>query len=91
MINPSAIMKLMSMKSTFENNHPKFAAFLTKVMGQHLTEGTILEISIQRPGEEKICTNMKVTKSDLELIEELKQLRQICCHPPPERGGSLLD
>ena len=66
MINPSAIMKLMSMKSTFENNHPKFAAFLTKVM----------EISIQRPGEEKICTNMKVTKSDLELIEQLKQLNQ---------------
>lgn len=76
MINPSAIMKLMSMKSTFENNHPKFAAFFTKVMGQHLTEGTILEISIQRPGEEKICTNMKVTKSDLELIEQLKQLNQ---------------
>ena len=64
------------MKSTFENNHPRFAAFLTKATGQRLTEGTILEISIQRPGEEKICTNMKVTMSDLELIEQLKQLNQ---------------
>lgn len=74
MMNPSAIMKLMSMKSTFERNHPKFAAFFTNVMGQRLEEGTIIEISVQRPGEEKICTNMKVTASDLEMVEQLKEL-----------------
>jgi len=44
MINPSSIMKLMGMKSKFEANHPKFAAFTQNVLKQGVPEGTIIEI-----------------------------------------------
>lgn len=39
-------------------------------------EGTIIEISVTRPGEEPITTNLKVTQSDLELVEELRVLAE---------------
>ncbi|EKC49575.1 hypothetical protein OBE_14565, partial [human gut metagenome] len=32
-------------------------------------------ITITRPGEEPVSTNLKVQKSDLDLVEELKNLR----------------
>lgn len=44
-------------------------------MGGAITEGTIIEITITRPGEEPVSTNLKVQKSDLDLVEELKNLR----------------
>ena len=74
-MNPAGIMKLMNMRATFKKNHPKFASFLTDVVGRGLEEGTILEITVQRPGEEKICTNMRVTGEDLELIRQLKEMQ----------------
>lgn len=73
-MNPAALMKLMGMKSEFEKNHPKFVAFLQHVLSRPMDAGTILEISIQRPGEEKICTNIRVTESDLAMLEEMKNL-----------------
>ena len=30
MINPGMMMKLMNAKNTFESNHPKFAAFVSR-------------------------------------------------------------
>ena len=36
MINPGMMMKLMNAKNTFESNHPKFAAFVSRFfMGKH--------------------------------------------------------
>lgn len=74
MINPSSIMKLMNMKKKFEENHPKFAAFTQNVLGQGVPEGTIIEITLTRPGQDPIMTNMKVKESDLELLQSLKDL-----------------
>jgi len=74
MLNPSSIMKLMSLKGKFEENHPKFAAFLQNMLSKGLPEGTIIEITLTRPGEEPIMTNMKVKDSDLEMLQELKEI-----------------
>ena len=49
MINPGMMMKLMNAKNTFESNHPKFAAFVSRFfMGGAITEGTI---EVNRPME----------------------------------------
>lgn len=74
MMNPAAIMKLMSAKNQFTNNHPKFAAFLNAVFARGLEEGTIVEITVTRPGEEGMTSNIKIQQSDLELFQELKAL-----------------
>lgn len=73
-MNPASIMKLMSAKSQFERNHPKFMLFIKTVFSRPVEEGTVLEITVTRPGEEPVTANIKVQQSDLDLIAELKEL-----------------
>ena len=74
MMNPASIMKIMNAKNKFTENHPKFVAFLNAVFSRGITEGTLIEITVTRPGEEAITTNMKVKQSDLDLMNELKDI-----------------
>ncbi|MBQ6886863.1 MAG: hypothetical protein IJN54_05065 [Lachnospiraceae bacterium] len=74
MLNPASIMKIMSAKNKFTGNHPKFEAFIRAVLGQGIEEGTIIEITVQKPEKESLTTNIKIQQSDLELMEELKAM-----------------
>ena len=74
MINPASIMKIMNAKNKFAENHPKFVAFLNAVFSAGIVEGTVIEITVTRPGEDPITTNMKVKQSDLDLINELRDI-----------------
>ncbi len=75
MMNPMNLMKIMNAKKTFEENHPKFVAFLNAVfLGGGIPEGTVIEVKVTKPGEETIEANMRVQQSDLQLVEELKGL-----------------
>ena len=74
MMNPADMMKIMSAKSKFDKNHPKFSAFLKAVFSRPIEEGTIIEMTVTRPGEEPITTNLKVLQSDLDLIKELQNI-----------------
>ena len=74
-MNPALLMKIMNARNKFVENHPKFAAFLNAVFSAGNTEETI-EITVTKPGEEPITTNMKVLQSDLDLLDELKNLAQ---------------
>lgn len=73
-MNPAAIMKMMNAKNKFTSNHPKFAAFLKAVFSRGIEEGTIIEITVQRPGEAPVTSNIKIQNSDLELLESLKNI-----------------
>ena len=74
MMNPASMLKIMNAKNKFTENHPKFVSFLNKVFSMGVTEGTVIEITVTRPGEEAITTNMKVLQSDLDLMKELQEL-----------------
>lgn len=75
-MNPAAMFKIMQAKNTFTKNHPKFEAFFKNVMANKIVEGTVIEVSIQRPGEEAITTNIRVQQSDIDLVQSLKELGQ---------------
>ena len=75
-MNPSAILKLMSAKAAFTKNHPKFSAFCKAAFSRPIEPGTIIEISLQRPGEEPMMANIKVQQEDLDLLERLKGLSE---------------
>lgn len=74
-MNPAEMMKVMSAVNTFKGNHPKFIAFFSFVFSSGFPEGTVIEITVTKPGEEPVTSNMKVTQSDLELFESLKNVR----------------
>ena len=74
--NPAALMKLLGAKKQFEHNHPKFVAFLKAAFEGGIKEDTVIEISLQKPGEQKLTTNIKVRQSDLELMELLREMNR---------------
>ena len=73
-MNPASIMKLMGAKAQFSRNHPKFEASLNSVFSRKIEEGTVVEITVTRPGENPLTANIKIQQSDLELLEELKEI-----------------
>ncbi len=74
MINPASVMKLMNLKNRFSETHPKFVAFCSNVLGNGVEEGTVVELTVTKPGERPVTTNIKVRESDIELLNELKGL-----------------
>ena len=74
-MNPAAMMKIMGAMNTFKGNHPKFMSFLNYVFSSGFPEGSVIEITVTKPGEEPVTSNMKVTQSDLELFESLKDMK----------------
>lgn len=73
-MNPQTVMRLMAALGTFRSNHPKFASFAQTMLKRGINEGTVIEITVTRPGEESVTSNMKVTESDLELFRSLKEM-----------------
>lgn len=73
-MNPMTMMKIVAAKNQFTANHPKFAAFIKHVFEKNIEEGTVIEITVQRPGEQPVTSNIKVKESDLELLQSLKEL-----------------
>lgn len=74
MINPMSMMKMMQAKNKFTENHPKFVQFLSAAFSGGIEEDTIIEISVEKPGQNRITSNIKVKQSDLEFLAELKNL-----------------
>ncbi|MBO5260395.1 MAG: hypothetical protein J6B26_08455 [Agathobacter sp.] len=75
MKNPAAMMKIMGAMNKFKSNHPKLINFFQVVFSSGIPEGTVLEITVTKPGQEPMTANMKVLESDLELMEELKNMQ----------------
>ena len=74
-MNISEMMKIKGAWDTFSGNHPQFVKFLNYMSQTKIDEGTVFSISVKQPDTEKeIKTNLKVTESDLELVETLKAM-----------------
>ena len=74
-MNISAIWKLKGAWEKFTTNHPKFPLFLDAIQRKGIQEGTVIAISFTDVEGKTIETNIKVTASDIELYESLKDLR----------------
>ena len=72
--NPANMFKMKKMLAEFENSHPKFVAFFRTVFSRPVEEGTVIEVTITRPGESPITSNIVVKQSDLALFEQLKSM-----------------
>lgn len=72
MVNPAKLLKMKSMWESFKKNHPKFPYFLQAAANEGLKEGNIIEISIKTTEGKVIASNIKLTESDIRMIQELK-------------------
>lgn len=76
MFNPVKLMQLKSMKDQFSKNHPKFTKFLTDASKTALVEGSVIDIQIRTPDNKQLCSNFKIKKEDMELLEAVKSLKK---------------
>lgn len=72
--NPLMLMKLAGIQKRFSKNHPKVAAFFREAIAPGLPEGTVLELTVTKPGEAPVSANMRVTREDLQMAGELGAL-----------------
>lgn len=72
-MNPIAMMRIKSLMEKFRENHPKVPMFLAAA-GGCIEEGSIIEMNIQTAEGKNICTNIRVTADDLELMKALKEM-----------------
>lgn len=71
-INPMQLLKLKGMWDQFTQRHPKFPAFLNAMAHGAVTEGSVIEITVTTADGRRISSNLKVTKEDMELVEEVR-------------------
>ena len=72
--NIDAMIKMRSAWAKFASNHPRFSAFLNEVGRSGAPEGTVIEIHMEYPDGRHLSSNMRVSASDIELIESLRSL-----------------
>lgn len=73
-VNPMDMMKISGMMRKFEENHPKIFSFFTATKDDY-QEGSVIEISVTKPGGEKKTANLRLNADDMEAIEMLKNMR----------------
>lgn len=74
-MNIQAMLQMKKAWDTFTANHPKFPGFLKAAQGT-LREGTIIEFKVTTAEGKTIESNLKLTASDMELMENLRQMQR---------------
>lgn len=72
-MNPMGFMKIKGLVERFKDNHPKVPMFFTAA-SKSIDVDSIIEISITTAGGRSLCTNMKVTADDMELVRQLSEI-----------------
>lgn len=73
-MNPMMLLRLKEAWERFRTNHPKFPMFLNVVSKQALVEGTLIEFSVTTPEGKNYSSNLRLTSSDMELVEQIKKM-----------------
>lgn len=75
-MNPMALLQFQEAWNKFKTNHPKFPLFMSAVAKEGIRENTVIEVSVTTPEGKSYHANVKLTPSDMELIELLKSLNK---------------
>lgn len=70
-MNPFAMLGIIS---RLESAHPKAAAFVRNELMTGLPEGTIIEMTVTKPGAEPKTTNIRLTQEDLDALNQMKNM-----------------
>lgn len=73
-MNPMALIKIKGLMDRFKSNHPKIPMFLTAA-SKCIDEGSIIEVNITTSTGKTLCTNMKVTAEDLDMVRQISDIK----------------
>ena len=66
--NPMKLMELKNLRDRFAQNHPKFVKFMGDLASSQI------EVTVKKPDGRTMVSNIKVTASDLEMLQAIKQM-----------------
>ena len=72
-MNPAELLRLKSDLKTFENDHPKFPAFVRYCGDRGLREGTVVEIVLRQPDGAATKANMRLNEHDVKTLQRLRK------------------
>ena len=72
----AAILKCAGLIKNFEAVHPKVASNVHQFVSTGIPEGSVIEITITKPGEHPVTTNFRVLQDDVEMVEALKNMQK---------------
>ncbi len=75
MMNFESIFKVMQAKDTFMRNHPKMERFIGNVQAKGFCENQEIAVAVRYPDGTEYKTGIRVTQSDLELLNALKNIK----------------
>lgn len=73
MLNPFALKKVWDSKDEFTGNHPEFFSLVRKTFAGDIEVGTEIELVVKKPGKEAEAVHMKLDRSDLKFIANVKK------------------
>lgn len=76
-MNPAVLFKIQGAWKVFAQNHPKFPLFLQAVQTTPITSGSVVDVKITNAEGKVLQTNVRLTESDMELIQTLKELTKM--------------
>ncbi|SFG51747.1 hypothetical protein [Oribacterium sp. WCC10] len=76
MLNPADMFKVAGVFKKFQSNHPKVMSFISHELSTSIPVGSVIEMTVTKPGEQPVTTNLRVLQDDIELIETIKGLHQ---------------
>ncbi|MDE6024013.1 MAG: hypothetical protein K2G45_01020 [Lachnospiraceae bacterium] len=71
-MNPMGLMKIKGLVDRFKVNHPKVPKFFAAASSS-IDVDSIIEINLTTADGKNLCTNMKVSADDMELIKQLSE------------------
>ena len=74
MLNLGKVLKIKSAWERFAGNHPKFINFINALQHNYLKEGTVFEINVSTEEGKTISSNIKLSKEDIELFNNLCEM-----------------
>jgi hypothetical protein len=74
MLKPTKVIKILNKRHQFIRDYPDFYPFLKKAFGNEIIKDTLIEITVSKPGEEKLVTKIKIEESELPLFEAVKDI-----------------
>ena len=75
-MNPRRMLELAKLQQKFKKNHPKVFPFLKAAAEKALQEGSVVDISVTTPEGKFMRTNLRIKPEDMEIVEQLKQMRK---------------
>ena len=70
------LMKLGGLWGKFSKNHPKFPQFVKAVQKNGIKPDIVIDVKIAYPDGNVLDTNLKITESDMAILEELKKMKK---------------